>query len=53
MTNSSSGISHRHRGRLRLKLAKHVAGFFKLSITLALPLCYALIPPSVSLSRAP
>jgi hypothetical protein len=48
----ASEISHRRRDRLRPKLARHVAGPFKLSTALAPPLCYALIPPPASLSRA-
>lgn len=49
----TSEISHRHRNRLRPKLVRHVADPFKLSAALALPLCYALIPPPASLSHAP
>ena len=45
--------SPHHCDRLRLKLKKHIADSFKLSATLALHLYYTLIPPSVSLSRAP
>jgi hypothetical protein len=34
-------------------LMKHIAGFFKLNTVLALHFYYMLIPPLVSLSRAP
>jgi hypothetical protein len=38
---------------LHPKFVAPVAGLYKLSTPLALPLCYAPIPPSASLSRAP